>query len=566
MSRTAIALQVVALVTAAMCSSAPAAADVVATVDRAFVEFNETFILKLTVDSQIDAEPNAAGLDTDFYVGSRSQISNTTILNGDVQRSRTWSFALMAKREGELIIPPISIGSEQSNPLRITVAPQSITVPGEADVFITAEIDNTESYVQAQILYTIKTYRAVATRQPRWSEPALSGVETLVEIAGEEKNYDALLNGKAYNVIERRYALFPQESGELRIAPARFDARVLRNGRITGRKVFQSDPRTVTVKPIPPPPGDYPNATWFPAKSVELSQEWSRDLTGLKAGEPITRKITIIADGQLETQIPVIELDELPGIRAYPDKPELRTVAGPSGVRALRRDQYALISTQPGTIELPELVLPWWDVNSEAWRVARLPATVLEILPSADSLATRQARPLEAAETTAVTATRIIVHSELWRRVSEALLLVWLLTLLVWWWSRRPATRKNTEPEAMPIYKQQARFLKVARKAALSENAAELKSALLGWGRLQWPGDSPRNVDKLAQRVSMPLSIELNKLSSASYGPDGDTWDGKDFAKALRSFTVLADHNTGIAAAELPPLLPESINPALLDH
>ena len=213
----------------------PASADIIATVDRSSVELNESFILKLAVDTQFTAEPSAAGLDANFFVGSRSYTDNTTILNGEMQRSRTWSFILMAKREGNLTIPPISIGSEQSNPVRIIVLPQSIAVPGEADIFVTAEVDRAESYVQAQVLYTVKTYRSVATRQPRWSEPASSGVETLIEIAGEERNYEALLDGKAYNVIERIYAFFPQESGELHIAPARFEARVLRDRRITGR-------------------------------------------------------------------------------------------------------------------------------------------------------------------------------------------------------------------------------------------------------------------------------------------------------------------------------------------
>jgi len=93
-------LQAALFIALTVCFGAPVAANVLATVDRTTVELNETFVLKLTVDSQIDAEPNAAALEKDFYVGSRSQISNTTILNGEVQRSRTWSFALMAKHEG----------------------------------------------------------------------------------------------------------------------------------------------------------------------------------------------------------------------------------------------------------------------------------------------------------------------------------------------------------------------------------------------------------------------------------------------------------------------------------
>ena len=557
MSRKTMTWKAPALFTALFFFSGTAAAEVIASVDRSSVELNESFILKLTIDSQSDAEPDAAALEKDFYVGSRGHISNTTIMNGEVRKIRTWSFVLMAKREGELTIPSIRIGSEHSNPVRVTVSAQSVAVPGEADIFISAEVDSTESYVQAQVLYTVKTFRAVATRQPSWSEPASSGVETLVELAGEEKNYDALLNGKAYNVIERIYAFFPQESGELQIAPARFQARVLRNGRITGRKVFQSEALSVVVKPIPPPPAGYPDAVWFPAKSVELKQEWSRDLDGLPAGEPITRHVTIIASGQLETQIPVLEPISSPDFRVYPDKPELRTVAESSGVRAYRRDQYALISAHAGEIELPELTLPWWNVDTGEWQIASLPATTLTILPPLHG--TQQAQPelAQTSESEALAET-VVVHSQLWRRVSEALLAVWLMTLFIWWRSRRPASHKRTEPQEPPLHKQQARHLKLARKAALSADPVLLKSALLAWGRLQWPEDSPRNIGDLGERVSMPLSLELNKLCSASYGPDAAEWDGEGMAKALRSFSVLNDDEALVAQADLPPLYPES--------
>ncbi len=130
----------------------PVQASVVAAVDRADVELNESFTLKITVDTAIDIEPNADALDQDFYVGTRSQLSNTTIVNGQISRSRTWTYVLMAKREGELTIPPVRIGSELSEPVPIRVTPPSTTLPGEADVFVTTEVDHDSSYVQAQVL------------------------------------------------------------------------------------------------------------------------------------------------------------------------------------------------------------------------------------------------------------------------------------------------------------------------------------------------------------------------------------------------------------------------------
>ena len=60
-----------ALLSALVFLSGGAAADVIASVDRSSVELNESFTLKLTIDSQTKAEPDAAALEEDFYVGSR---------------------------------------------------------------------------------------------------------------------------------------------------------------------------------------------------------------------------------------------------------------------------------------------------------------------------------------------------------------------------------------------------------------------------------------------------------------------------------------------------------------
>ena len=529
-------------------------AAVVASVDRADVEINESFTLKVLVDTDVDTEPDASALETDFQVGQRSQLSNRTIVNGEISRSRIWTYVLMPKRAGDLVIPPVKVGNEQSNPLHIVVAPQSKALPGEADIFVATEVDFAESYVQAQVLYTVKVYRSVATRQPRLSEPSFGGVEVIIELAGDERSYESILNGKNYNVVERVYALFPQESGELTVSPARFEARVLRGGRITGRKVFESEQQTVVVNPIPAPPPDFPNAAWLPAKNLELSELWSREPGELPAGEPITRHITTTALGQLSTQIPVIEPIVADGVKIYPDKPELRVSAELGGIRAVRKDQYALIGVRPGVVELPELKLPWWNIGDGEWQVASLPSRRLTILPSGEAALPPVVEPQ--VELTMDTAT-VAVESSFWRRISEGLIALWLLTVLVWWWSRRPE-KKSKEHEPPPIYKQQAKFLKAARKAALVEDGATVKAALLSWGRLQWPNAWPRSIGDIAARVTDPLATELDALCSSSYGPNGESWNGKDLAKALRSFAVNDGENENAATDDLPPLMPGS--------
>ncbi len=531
-------------------------AAVIASIDRANVELNESFTLKITVDTAIDVEPDASALDQDFYVGTRSQLSNTTIVNGQISRSRTWTYVLMARREGNLEIPPVRIGSEQSEPVPITVTPPSTNLPGEADIFVTTEVDHTESFVQAQVLYRVKVYRAVATRQPRLSEPSIGGVEVLIESAGEERSYESILNGKAYNVVERVYALFPQESGTISLAPARFEARVLRDGRITGRKIFESQSIEVTVNPIPPPPVDFPDAVWFPAKSVVLSEDWSREPGSLPAGEPITRHITVTAVGQLSTQIPVIEPAASDNVKLYPDKPEFRDTAEASGIRAVRRDQYAMIGVVAGEVELPAVDLPWWNIDAGEWQVASLPGSTLSILRSATAAPLPPAdaeEPVQEAESATETQ---VVYVDFWRFISAGLGGLWLMTISAWLWSRRPATREPKEPAPPPIHQQQAKFLKAARKAAMAGDAPGLKSNLLEWGRLEWPANAPRSIRDLARRVSLPLSTQLETLCSASYGSGESYWDGEALAKSLRSFSVLSEEKPEQPTDVLPPLSP----------
>jgi hypothetical protein len=534
-----------------------AGAAVTANIDRADIDLNESFTLEITTDLNIDAQPDVSVLDKDFLVGSGRELSNTMIINGQIRRSKTWSYMLMPKRAGQLTIPPIAVGGEFSNPLVVDISEPSYAPPGEAEVFVTAEVDASETYVQAQVLLTVKIYRSVAVRQPGLRDPVVSGAEVLLELAGDDRNYDAVIGGTAYGVIERVIAIYPQESGEIQLSPARFEARVLRDGRITGRKVFESEPLTVKVLPTPAPPARFPNAVWLPARDLSLSEDWSQAGNKIMAGEPLTRHVTLSALGQLETQLPATAPPVADGVNVYPDKPDLSRRVEAGGIRGIRQDQYALIGVKAGEVVLPALEVPWWNIGKGEWQVATLPQRTITIV-GGEEPAVETATPTPGTpDTTAAASTTVTVHSEFWRHVSEVLATVLLLTLSAWWWSSRygQVSRAPREREPIPIHKRQASLLRKARKAALAADAAGVRSAMVAWGQLQWPDHAPRSIGVIAGRVSSPLADELRALSRLSYGPDRAPWDGAALARALRSFAVVAaDHDN--SEELLPPLLP----------
>ena len=535
-------------------------ADVTARIDRPSVDLNESFVLELTVDTNIDMEPDLTVLDDKFYRGQLSQLSNTSIINGQIRRSRTWTIALMAKSTGKQVIPAITVGNQKSQPISITINEPTNAPPGEADVFITSEVDQTEAYVQSQILYRFKVYRAVATRQEGRRDPVISGAEVLVERAGDERSYEAILDGKAYNVIERVLAIYPQASGEISISPARFEARVLRDGRITGRKVFESQAHTVKVLPIPAPPADFPDAAWLPARDVHLSEEWSKEPNEVAAGEPVTRKITISALGQIETQIPAIEPPVVEGMNVYTDKPDLTRFFEAEGIRGVRRDQYAMIGVSGGPAEIPRLEVPWWDIEAGEWRIASLPSRTIDIeAPEAAAIVpppVTSETEAEAESEESTDAKAMPAADGFWKRVSQLIAAAWLLTVVAWWWSSREIKREPREPEPPPIYKQQAKFVKAARKAAAANDKAGVRAAIIEWGRLQWPDDAPRSLGDFANRVAAPLSAELLALSASSYSSGVNEWDGKALGKALRSIKLLTENSEATTESPLPPLMP----------
>jgi len=231
-------------------------------------------------------------------------------------------------------------------------------------------------------------------------------------------------------------------------------------------------------------------------------------------------------------------------------------VLEPGGIRGVRKDQYALIGVTAGTVLLPALEVPWWNVETGEWQVARLPERSITVLPSGEPPVEAVAAASETAAGEAVNTVTVQVQSEFWRRVSEILAAILVLTLFAWWWSSRPK-REPREPEPMPLHKQQAKFLKIARKAALAADAATVRSALIDWAKLQWPDDSPRSIGNIAQRVSSPLADELLALSRLSYGPESADWNGAALAKSLRSFAVLTEKSTD-SVDSLPPLLPST--------
>lgn len=585
-------------------------------VDRQRLALDEVLELTLSAEGEVRAEPDFGPLRQDFELLGQSQSEITSIINGRIGHRSQWRLRLAPKRAGHLTIPPIQVGGEQTPAIAIEVTERaskgsrSIQTQGEpAPLFVTAEAETTAPYVQQPIEYRVRVYYRQPPQRATLSEPEAEGA--LIQRLGEDRAYDETYRGRGYRVIERRYRLIPQRSGEIRIRSPRLEALVADPNQAPlpdldrlfgqlvpdlsalaqpGRRVVErAEDLVLAVRPRPPGTTGH----WLPATSVQLTEEWTPQPSRLRVGEPITRTLTLTAEGTTAAQLPDLELGVIPGLQVYPDRPQAEDLAQGPRPAAVKTFRFALVPTQPGTLTLPEIRIPWWDTQADRAQVTVIPARTLEVIGPASAQAVEdqaagkvspraeeEVPQPSAAQTPAAggPSTRQAGLAGIWPWVSLALGLGWLATLWVWQRERRRLSKPRGEsgvsaldraggalgtPQGPPAGQERRKALSQARAAirtaCLARDPRAARAALLAWGRLRWPDAPPVGLDALAERLGSPeLQPLLRAIDGAIYAPPGRDWDGSAVWEQLAPYLEPPAERDHAPDSPLPRLYPES--------
>jgi len=514
-----------------------------ATVDRATIRDNESFTYTIRGEGPIRDEPEVTPLEKQFDVLGRQSSSRIQILNGQTSQVTEWQYQLMPKADtrGEVSLPPVRVGNLQTKPVALRVLPQDTSGNAPADIFMELESQPSTVYVQSQVVLTLRlfTNASVAVGRATLTAPDVTGGEAIVEKLGEDAVYQTTRAGRTFSVRERRYAIFPQQASRLTVGPATFEAMVIPDRGFSRVARFRSGVLAVDVQPAVPPPASMANASWLPAHRVELTEQWSDDSPELVVGVPRTRRVTIEADGLLETQLPDLPSAQQAGIRLYADQPEMSRDITPQGFTSRRVVSMAVIAQTPGDVTLESLRVPWWNVDAQRWEVAELPGRTLRIAPSGE--------PVPAA------ALSESPESNFWPAVSALLAAGWLGTALAWGWSRRGAQSaaggaRTAEPKAKG-----GKPLRDLDTACRVNDADGARRALLLWAEHRFRDSPPRSLGALAAALPADSGREVLDLEAHLYGAAPGAWDGSALRGVARALE--ADPGAAVAVKE-DPLLP----------
>ena len=406
------------------------AGDLRARFDRQQVHEGDTVTLTIEKDGTGSAgSPDLSALKQDFDVLGTSSGTQIRIVNGARSDTTSWQVTLSPKRTGVLTVPPIAIGSDSTPALTLTVSalPQgALGSPGD-DVFVELEVgeggqaQTAGVLVQQQVPVTVRLYSARPLLSGDLSEPRVE--DAVVAKLGEDRQYRTQRQGREYQVVERRYSLSPEKSGELRIPPVVFkgtaraspsqaQSQAQRRGsqgwafdapgfdrffqdpdldRFFGNALGGRDPfgmfergeavraqsKGVDLKVRSRPEG-VAAAHWLPAQGLDITDSWTEDPPQLRVGEPVTRTLTLNAKGLSGAQVPEVRLPEVDGLRVYPEKTEAETRTDGETVFGVSKQTFTLIPSRAGSFAVPEVRVTWWDTAAQQERVATLPAWNLQ--------------------------------------------------------------------------------------------------------------------------------------------------------------------------------------------
>ncbi|WP_339408288.1 BatD family protein [Pseudomonas helleri] len=532
------------------CWTLPAhALGLIASVDRDQLDSGETVELTLeSSDATLFGKPDLTPLDALFEVRGTRQVNHLTNLGDDNKATTRWIITLQPKQSGTVIIPPLQVGDYHSQPISLTVSPSSARENELAPVFIESSLDQPSVYVQAQAILTLRIYHSVALYDDSSLTPLLLS-DAIVEQLGESRTYEKMINGVRHGVIEVRYGIYPQHSGQLIIPAQTFSATQVDSQQATAPAPLGPKPGKMVhvtsaeiALEVKPKPADYPTtAAWLPARSLSMSETWNPEPDHCQVGDSLTRTLTLKAEGLSSAQLPALPATDVNGLRRYPDLPQLSNQISENGLIGSREEREALVPTRVGQVELPAVEVVWWNTHEDRLERSYLPARTLQVAEN-PSLA------VDAPVNNELLA--VSDDSTLWRwQLSTMILtLTSLLGFGLWWRARwQPAILRAAQTGPSP-----RTLLDDLKRACLANDPQATRQALDAWARQQ-----PETLAEMAARFVL-LSDALDGLNGALYSETGQHWQGEELWKAIRNIPAAErEQDAGSDTSSLPPLYPK---------
>ena len=347
------------------------------------------------------AKPILNALD-DFTVTPSTTSSRLQIVNGQVDSGVDYTYFLQPKKTGTFQIGPAEVTIEgktyRSNREILTVVESTQSADSDpGPLFLDASISSAKSYVEEQVVYTLKLYRRARVSDISLNLP---GAEYLsFKQLGKPVEYQSVHNGRTYQVLEVRYGLIVSKEGDYSIEPSRMNLKLFlpksHSPRSPLEEGFFKDPffsittgRPMTVasqplklKVIPLPTEGKPSD--FSGLVGSFQIESRLEPATVKAGESATLTVFLKGRGNVN-RMPDLKVPELDRIKLYADQPTLTIEPDARGLAGTKTMKWALVPEEEGLYEIPQLQVSFFEPKHRQYKEIETLPHSLTVVPGED--------------------------------------------------------------------------------------------------------------------------------------------------------------------------------------
>jgi len=393
------ALVLVAVLVSSLFSASAGAINVGAQIDRGSARVGDRLILTVNVegDSRDIGRPDLPDMPA-FRVQAGGSSQQVTWVNGQMSASQTFTYYLIPRREGDLVIPairvvvdgqpyttveiPVKIAASTARAPAREPAPSGSSARGD-EHFVTMSVSSDSVVVGEQIILTFGFYRDAFSsffETPEYTPPTTEGFWR--EDLPPERHTTKVIRSRRYDVTEIRYALFPTHAGELTVGeavvrlPADVFGSFLRRRRQRQDEFLRADAIPIYVREMP----RGAPASFSGTVAADLTIRADADRNELNAGEALSLSIELEGDGYLASASRP-KLGEIDGFRIHDSGSSVDSRPLGEVLHGKLRIDKLLIAEREGEFEIPSIEYAYYDTGAKRYRVVRTDPIAVDVLP-----------------------------------------------------------------------------------------------------------------------------------------------------------------------------------------
>jgi len=344
-------------------------------------------------------------------IGGGPSISNSVrTVNGRTTRSSSVTYDLQAKKAGNFKIPVARLrgkGSKgQSAPVIVKVSKgQQAAQNGITDangktppIFIKTVIDTNKVYWGQQFIVSYRLYTSEqVTNYVIQEAPAFPGfwVQDITPKRANPGNIN--IGGRSYATRDmKRFALFPQKTGELSIdrieANLQYRKSSGRRGFLSSfqsyKEDFESEPTSVLVVPLPET--DLPGT--FLGGVGQFTVSGTLDRRNCMVDEALKYTVRINGSGNIKL-IDLPKRENTENFDFYEPSVSERLNNSEKSISGTKTFEYVVVPRKAGRLLIPEQDLYYYNLQQERYQVVKLPRQVVVVSPSTQKPVVEETAP-----------------------------------------------------------------------------------------------------------------------------------------------------------------------------